>query len=283
MRPDRIVIGADDERAIALLRARLRAVPAQSRAAAGHGHALGRAHQVRGQRDARDAHLVHERAGQSRRRARRRHRARAPGHRLGSAHRLSLPLSGRRLRRLVLPQGREGAAAHRRASTGCPLRILAAVEAVNEAQKTRLVDKIVARLGEDLAGKTFALWGLAFKPNTDDMREAPSRAIIAGLARARRVRCCLRSGRDGRGAGACSARRPGLSFASSPMAAVAGADALVIVTEWKEFRSPDFAEIRRQLQAASALRRPQSVRPGAGARRGPRVLRDRPQLGPSSE
>jgi UDPglucose 6-dehydrogenase len=136
---------------------------------------------------------------------------------------------------------------HTGAQHGRPLRILAAVEAVNEAQKTRLVDKIVARLGDDLAGKTFALWGLAFKPDTDDMREAPSRAIIAGLLE--------------RGASVAAydpvaideARRvfgqtAGLSFASSPMAAVAGADALLVVTEWKEFRSPEFAEIRRQLK-----------------------------------
>ena len=62
------------------------------------------------------------------------------------------------------------------------LKLLDAVEAVNDAQKLRLVDKIVTRLGANLAGRTFALWGLAFKPNTDDMREAPSRAIIAALA-----------------------------------------------------------------------------------------------------
>ena len=97
---------------------RLRAVHAQPRAAAGDGRALGRAHQVRGQRDAGDADLVHERARQPRRGPRRRHRARPAGHRLRPADRLPLPLPGRRLRRLVLPQGRQGAAAHRDASTG---------------------------------------------------------------------------------------------------------------------------------------------------------------------
>ncbi|MGH8800035.1 MAG: UDP binding domain-containing protein, partial [Casimicrobiaceae bacterium] len=134
------------------------------------------------------------------------------------------------------------AAQHRR-----PLRILAAVEAVNHAQKSRLLEKIVARLGGDLAGRIFAIWGLAFKPNTDDMREAPSRAIIAGLLE--------------RGAAVSAydpvaidqARRTfgetrGLTYAASPMAAVAGADALVVVTEWKEFRSPEFGEIKRQLK-----------------------------------
>ena len=69
------------------------------------------------------------------------------------------------------------------ADAGCPLQLLEAVEAVNERQKLVLVDKIVQRFGDDLGGKTIALWGLAFKPNTDDMREAPSRTIVAELAR----------------------------------------------------------------------------------------------------
>ncbi|MEP6702300.1 MAG: UDP-glucose/GDP-mannose dehydrogenase family protein, partial [Betaproteobacteria bacterium] len=67
------------------------------------------------------------------------------------------------------------------AENGAPLRVLAAVEEANAAQKTRLVDKIVARMGSDLAGKKMAMWGLSFKPNTDDMREAPSRSVIDGL------------------------------------------------------------------------------------------------------
>jgi len=129
-----------------------------------------------------------------------------------------------------------------------PLRILDAVEAANDAQKLRLVEKIVARLGEDLAGRKFALWGLAFKPNTDDMREAPSREIIAALV--------------ARGAtivaydpvAMIESKRifgdvPWLSYAASPMAAVQGADALVIVTEWKEFRSPDFDALAKALRA----------------------------------
>jgi UDPglucose 6-dehydrogenase len=131
---------------------------------------------------------------------------------------------------------------------GVPLRVLAAVEEANEAQKSVLVDKITARLGADLSGRTFAVWGLAFKPNTDDMREAPSRVILTDLAR--------------RGAkvvaydpvSMAEARRvfgdaPWLSYAATPMEAVAGADALVIVTEWKEFRSPDFAGMRARLKA----------------------------------
>jgi UDPglucose 6-dehydrogenase len=135
---------------------------------------------------------------------------------------------------------------HTATQAGRPLRILGAVEAVNDAQKLRLVEKIVARLGPDLSGRRFALWGLAFKPNTNDMREAPSRAIVAALAqRGARIVAWDPVAMD-------EARRvfgdaPHLSYATSPMAALDGADALVIVTEWTAFRSPDFAAIRAAL------------------------------------
>jgi UDPglucose 6-dehydrogenase len=128
-----------------------------------------------------------------------------------------------------------------------PLKMLASVEAVNEAQKSRLVAKVTARLGAKLAGRKIAVWGLAFKPNTDDMREAPSRTIVSGLVE--------------RGAAVAAydpvamveARRifaslPGVTFAESPLDAVGGADALVVITEWQEFRSPDFADLRRRLK-----------------------------------
>ncbi|MFZ5549218.1 MAG: UDP-glucose dehydrogenase family protein [Pseudomonadota bacterium] len=131
------------------------------------------------------------------------------------------------------------------ADAGLPSKMMAAVEAVNDEQKLVLVRKIVDQYGEDLGSKTFALWGLAFKPNTDDMREAPSRVLIAELVRrgatiqaydpvaaaeARRV-LALDLGDDALAA---------VRFANSAPAALAGADALVIVTEWKEFRTPDF-------------------------------------------
>ncbi len=130
---------------------------------------------------------------------------------------------------------------------GAPLHVLSAVEAANDAQKKVLVDKICARFGTALGGRHFALWGLAFKPNTDDMREAPSRVIIDALLQ--------------RGASVVAydpvamdeARRvlgdvARLSFAANPMAACEGADALVVVTEWKEFRSPDFDALKRHLK-----------------------------------
>jgi UDPglucose 6-dehydrogenase len=105
-----------------------------------YGCAFGRVHQVRRQLDAGHAHLVHERAGQSGRRGRRRHRTGAHGHRFGSAHRLQLPVRRRRLRRFVLPEGRAGADAHGQRH-GKPMRVLEAVEAVNDAQKQVLATR----------------------------------------------------------------------------------------------------------------------------------------------
>jgi UDPglucose 6-dehydrogenase len=130
---------------------------------------------------------------------------------------------------------------------GEALTVLAAVEGVNQAQKLRLLEKVTARLSADLGGRTIALWGLAFKPNTDDMREAPSRTLVAGfLERGARVIAYDP-------AAMAEARRvfgqlSGLSYASSPLDAVSDADALVVVTEWKEFRSPDFGELKRRLR-----------------------------------
>ncbi len=126
------------------------------------------------------------------------------------------------------------------------LRVLQAVEAANDRQKHVLVDKIVARFGEDLGGRTFALWGLAFKPNTDDMRDAPSRVVVAELARrGATLRAYDPVAMD-------EARRvmgdtPRLSFVASQTEALQGADALVLITEWKEFRNPDFDSIKALL------------------------------------
>jgi len=132
-------------------------------------------------------------------------------------------------------------------SYGAPLKLLAAVEAINDAQKLVLVDKIVARLGADLAGRRFALWGLAFKPNTDDMREAPAQTMVRALvARGARVAAydpiAMNEARRVFGA------FPALEYAASPLAACAGADGLIVVTEWQEFRSPDFEKLRETLR-----------------------------------
>jgi len=128
-----------------------------------------------------------------------------------------------------------------------PLKLLAAVETVNDNQKRVLVDKIAARLGADLTGRTFALWGLAFKPNTDDMREAPSRVIVDALT-ARGARIVAYDPVAMSEAKRVFGGAPLLSYAASPLAACEGADALVVVTEWKEFRSPDFEALKLRLR-----------------------------------
>jgi UDPglucose 6-dehydrogenase len=131
---------------------------------------------------------------------------------------------------------------------GLQLKVVSAVDEANERQKGVVADKIARRFGQDLKGKRFALWGLAFKPNTDDMREAPSRVIIAELLK--------------RGA-AITAYDPvamteakhiyekekAVSFADNAMAALQGADALVIMTEWKAFRSPEFDAVKAALKS----------------------------------
>ena len=131
---------------------------------------------------------------------------------------------------------------------GEPLRVLQAVEAANAEQKHRLVDKVVARLGDDLTGRTLAVWGLAFKPNTDDMREAPSRVVLEGLV-ARGAKIVAYDPVATHEAQRVLADLAGVSFASNKMEAASGADGLVIITEWKEFRSPDFEALRATLAA----------------------------------
>jgi UDPglucose 6-dehydrogenase len=130
---------------------------------------------------------------------------------------------------------------------GVPLQVLHAVEAVNESQKSRLIVKITERLGDKLAGRKFALWGLAFKPNTDDMREAPSRTVAQGLIERGAEVVAYDPVAMGEAKRVLSDVR-GLSYARSPLDAVAGCDGLVVVTEWKEFRSPDFAALKRRLR-----------------------------------
>lgn len=130
---------------------------------------------------------------------------------------------------------------------GIPLRVLAAVEAANERQKLLMVDKIVARFGADLSGRHLALWGLAFKPDTDDMREAPSLVIVQELLR-RGATVAAYDPVATDEAARVLGRVPGLSFGSRADEVLEGADALVLVTEWKEFRTPDFECIKSSLK-----------------------------------
>ena len=131
---------------------------------------------------------------------------------------------------------------------GMDLKLLAAVEAVNQRQKSVLTDKIVQRFGDNLEGRTIAVWGLAFKPNTDDMREAPSLVLINEL-RARGAKVVAFDPVAMEEASHLLASDAGVSLAADPLAALAGADALAIVTEWKIFRSPDFDAVRVALKA----------------------------------
>jgi UDPglucose 6-dehydrogenase len=124
-------------------------------------------------------------------------------------------------------------------------RILEAVESVNDAQKLRLLDRLDKQLGKNLKGKTIAVWGLAFKPRTDDMREAPAIPIIEGIrARGGKVR-----------AFDPEARKSGESifgkkiyYAKNAYDALKDADALLVVTEWNEFREPDFTKMKRVMK-----------------------------------
>ncbi len=137
------------------------------------------------------------------------------------------------------------------------LKVLGAVEEVNADQKRVLVDKIFAHHGRDLTGKTFALWGLAFKPNTDDMREAPSRVIVRELlaAGARIVAHDPVAGKEALRVLALDlADAPALlenfRLASRPADALAGADALIIATEWKVYRSPNWSAVKSAMREA---------------------------------
>ncbi|MBK1721877.1 UDP-glucose dehydrogenase family protein [Thiocystis violacea] len=133
-------------------------------------------------------------------------------------------------------------------SLGYDPQLLHAVESVNFRQKTVLFEKIRTWFEGDLEGRTFAVWGLSFKPNTDDMREASSRVLMESLWDAgARVNAydpvAMEETRRIYG------ERPDLLLASDAMAALEGADALIIVTEWSQFRSPSFEAIKRALKS----------------------------------
>jgi UDPglucose 6-dehydrogenase len=125
-------------------------------------------------------------------------------------------------------------------------KVLRSVEAVNESQKRLLVRQITDEFGADLSGRRFAIWGLAFKPNTDDMREAPALVVIDDLLAAGATIIA----HDPEAMEFCREHHLGdrIEYAPSPMSAVKGADALVLVTEWNEFRRPDFDAIQKNLK-----------------------------------
>jgi len=130
---------------------------------------------------------------------------------------------------------------------GLPLKILRAVEDVNHAQKSVLLQKITKRFGNDLKGKHFALWGLAFKPGTDDMRDATSRVVMEGLW-ARGATVTVHDPVAMKETQHIYGERADLRYAETPLDALQGADALIIVTEWKAFKSPDFETVKSRLK-----------------------------------
>jgi UDPglucose 6-dehydrogenase len=128
---------------------------------------------------------------------------------------------------------------------GYDFKILKAVEAVNEVQKRLPFELVRRHFGDDLSGRRFAVWGLAFKPNTDDMREAPSLVVIEALLAAGAEVCAFDP------EAMAEARRhlgERIRYAERPMDALEGADALVLVTEWNEFRRPDFEAVKKLLR-----------------------------------
>jgi UDPglucose 6-dehydrogenase len=128
---------------------------------------------------------------------------------------------------------------------GVPLDVLTAVESANDRQKRVLVEKVRAALGKDLKGKRIALWGLAFKAGTDDMREAPSLTLISALLD-EGVSICAHDPAAGDHARALLGNR--IDYAETNYEALSGADALVVVTDWNEYRHPDFERVKRALK-----------------------------------
>ena len=136
---------------------------------------------------------------------------------------------------------------HAADEVGFDAQLLKAVERRNDAQKHVLVDKIMQHFGGSVAGKTFALWGLAFKPNTDDMREAPARVVMERLwAEGANVRAYDPKAMEE--VHRLYGDRADLMLCQTQDEALAGADALVVITEWKSFQAPDFDELRARLR-----------------------------------
>jgi UDPglucose 6-dehydrogenase len=130
---------------------------------------------------------------------------------------------------------------------GYQAELIQAVENVNNRQKKLLAEKILRHFNGDIAGRNFAVWGLAFKPNTDDMRAAPSRDLMEAIWAAGGTVSAY-DPQAGEEAGRLYGQRSDLTLCESAEAALPGADALIIVTEWQEFRSPDFDLIKKSLR-----------------------------------
>ena len=246
MRPDRIVVGADDERAVLLMRAlytpfmrnhdRLQLMDVRSAEFTKYAANAMLATRISFMNE---LALLAERVGADIEQVRRG---------IGSDPRIGTHFlyAGTGYGGSCFPKDVK-ALIHIGQDNGMALQVLSAVEAANERQKRVLVDKVVQRFGDDLGGRCFALWGLAFKPNTDDMREAPSRVIVEELVRRGATVCAYDPVAMTEAARVLEGVR-GLTYADSAAAALDGADALLLVTEWKEFRTPDFEHLKKVLR-----------------------------------
>ncbi len=151
---------------------------------------------------------------------------------------------------------------------GVPLRIVETVISVNDARKAAMADKILAACGGSLRGKTIAVLGLTFKPNTDDMREAPSLVIVPALvAQGARVRAF-----DPHGMAEATKLMPALETATDPYACVTEADAMVILTEWDQFRALDLDRVRAAMKAPVVIDLRNIYRPADMAAKGFRYV-----------
>jgi UDPglucose 6-dehydrogenase len=131
---------------------------------------------------------------------------------------------------------------------GYQANLITSVEKVNDAQKLVIANKVVNRFGEDLSGKTFALWGLAFKPGTDDMREAPAIYVVNELVkRGAKIKAYdPKAMTEAKGHYLKNVKN--VTYFESKYEVLKDADALILLTEWKEFRSPDFEEVKNLLK-----------------------------------
>ena len=280
MRPDRVVIGADDERAIGLLRAvyapfqrnheRLLVMDVRSAeltkyaANAMLATRISFMNELANLADALGADIEHV---QQR-------------HRLRSAHRLSLPVSGRRLRRLVLPQGRQGACRRPRSTTAARSRFSPRSSRSTTCRKSGCSRRSRSDSASISPTRRFAVWGSHSRPTPTTCarrRREPWSGACSIAARALTAYDPVAMDEARRVFGTTSR----LAYAASPMDAVAGADALVVVTEWQEFRSPDFGELERTLRQPLLFDGRNLYRSEAGARRRTRIFRHRPAMATS--
>ncbi len=184
MRPDRVVIGTESERAREIMRDALPAALSSSRRRCCSPRSRPPSSQIRGEHLPRHQDHLHQRDRRSLREGRRRRPGRRQGHRPRRPHRAQVPACRRRLWRLVLPQGLPGAGPHRAGGERAARRSSRPWCEVNDERKARMADKVIAACGGSVKGKTLAVLGLTFKPNTDDMRDSPSLAIVPALQKA---------------------------------------------------------------------------------------------------